>query len=335
MWDMSRLFGSQDIGGNKLLISQERFERIYRENKVMVTCLVLIINNDCNADCIACIAHHVFKSPLCKEICERYTPKCIRCCDHTASDEEFYAAVEKILQTINSPFVDIIITGGEPTISPRLIPTLEIIDKYDYSSKTLEMETNGANLADASIVEALKKRNVLIHLSRYGITDEENMAEFRYKYGAIGAADIRKFAGLYGDLLGVSTVLLNNHISSAEDLLKTIDYHESLGVRHHAFLEVMADVTLRTANKELLEYYDMHRIAIAELSKRLEELGCPKVQEQGDESYHVFTHEYKGKQFTMTSSNLEKQHRQETGNGFSRFLIMPSGEIGVNGIERR
>lgn len=33
-----------------MLISQERFERIYRENQVKITCLVLILNNDCNAD---------------------------------------------------------------------------------------------------------------------------------------------------------------------------------------------------------------------------------------------------------------------------------------------
>ena len=97
----------------------------------------------------------------------------------------------------------------------------------------------------------------------------------------------------------------------------------------------MADVTLRTANKELLEYYDEHHIAVSELSERLNELGCPKIREQGDESYHIYTHEYKGILFTMTSSDLTRQHRQETSNEFSRFLIMPSGEIGVNGIEKR
>ena len=318
-----------------MLISQERFEKIYRENQVKITCLVLILNNDCNADCVACIAHHVFKSPLCKDICERYTAKCVRCCDHTASDEEFYVSLEKILQTINSQIVDIIITGGEPTISPRLIPTLELIDKFKYPTKYLEMETNGANLDKPEIIEALKKRNVSIHLSRYGITDEENISEFRYKFGAVRANDVQKYAEIYGDILGISTVLLKNHIDSAEKMLETIDFYESLGVKHHAFIEVMADVSLRNANKEMLEYYDKNHISIKDLSESLEKLGVKKVHEQGDDSFHIYTHSYKGKEFSMTSSDLEKQHRKETGNGFSRFLIMPSGEIGVNGIEKR
>ena len=332
---MSCVSRQKNIGGDKLLISQERFERIYRENQVKITCLVLILNNDCNADCVACIAHHVFKSPLCKDLCEKYTAKCVRCCDHTATDEEFYVSLEKILQTINSPIVDIIITGGEPTISPRLISVLEIIDKYKFRNKILEMETNGARLSDPQIVQALKQRNVLIHLSRYGITDKENADEFRYKYGAVIADDIAMLAKEYGKMLGVSTVLLKKHIDSAEKLLETIDFYKSLGVKHHTFIEVMADTSLRNSNKALLDYSDKNHIAIKDLSEQLEKLGVKKVGEQGDDSFHVYTHEYKRIEFTMTSSNLEKQHRAETANSFSRFLIMPSGEIGVNGIEKR
>lgn len=318
-----------------MIISQERFNRIYRENKVQCTCLVLIINNECNADCVACIAGHVFKSPLCKEVCEAYQPKCLRCCDHTASDEQFYARLEDILGAINSPIVDVIITGGEPTISNRLIPTLELVAKYDYPIKTLEMETNGARLADPQLAEALEKHKVLIHLSRYGITDEENDAEFRFKYSRVGAEEIQGFAARYGDRLGTSTVLLNNHISTGEDLLRFIDFYDSLGVRNHAFQEVMADVSLRTANKAMLDYYDAHVIPILKLSKELEQLGCPKIAEMSDESYRILTHTYSGRNFTLSSSDLERQHRQETNNEFSRFLIMPSGEIGVNGIEKR
>lgn len=318
-----------------MIIGQERFERIYKENKVWCTCLVLILNNDCNADCVACIAGHVFKSSLCEEICEAYQPKCVRCCDHIASDEVFYTRLEQILCAINSPIVDIIITGGEPTISRRLIPTLELVAKYEYPVKTVEIETNGAGLSEPRIAKALIKYKVLIHLSRYGITDAENDAEFRYKYGRVTAEDIRGFAKIYGRLLGTSTVLLNNHIASGEDLLRFIDFYDELGVKNHAFLEVMADVSLRRANKVMLEYYDAHVIPILTLSRELERLGCAKLSETGDESYRILTHSYNGVNFTLSSSNLEKQHRQETNNGFSRFLIMPSGEIGVNGIEKR
>ena len=318
-----------------MIISKEHFDRIYRENTIQCTCLVLILNDECNASCKACIAQHIFKSPLCKELCEAYSTKCLRCCSHTATDEEFYQSVEEILKTVNSPIVDIIITGGEPTISNRLIPTLEIIEKYNYPIKTLEIETNGARLNDAEIVAALKKYQVLIHLSRYGKTDEENIAEFNYTAYSVDAERIKKFVEIYGEQLGISTVLLNHHIGSAADLLNLIDYYHDLGVEHFAFLEVMADTSLRSANRKLLEYYDAHLIPILELSEELAALEAEKIFEDGDDAYHIIRYQYKDMEFTLTSSNLDKQHNQETNNGFSRFLIMPSGEIGVNGIEKR
>lgn len=318
-----------------MLITKDRFKRIYRENKVQVTCLVLIINNDCNAECKVCLARQIFKSSLCKEICEGYKPTCLRCCDHMATDEEFYAALADILDTINSPIVDIVITGGEPTLSERFIPTLEMVAKKKYCRKQIELETNGAKLKDPTIIEALKRHNVQIHLSRYGATDEENRAEFKYKGYETTNADIRELAEIYGDQLGISTVLLKHHISTANELVAMMDACEHLGVRNHTFLEVMADEMLENANKSLLEYYKTYRVPIIEISAGLEKLGVKKLKEEGDGSYRIITHEYRGKPFTMTSSDLKRQHRQETNNGFSRFLIMPSGEIGVNGIEKR
>lgn len=318
-----------------MIIRKERFDKIYKENKVECTCLVLILNDECNAECRACIARHVFKSPLCKNLCEAYDVKCKRCCSRTADDDTFYRSLEGILATINSPIVDIIITGGEPTISPRLIPTLELIEKFRYPVKILELETNGANLKSAEIVDILNKYKVRIHLSRYGATDEENDAEFRYKYSRVTANDIRELSGIYGELLGISTVLLNHHIKSGKELISMMDFYNDLGVKHFAFLEVMADPSLRKANPELLNYYESHLISITQLTEELVSLGAVKIAESGGGSYKMITHKYKGLSFTLTSSNLERQHKQETSNAFSRFLIMPSGDIGVNGVEIR
>ena len=319
-----------------MLITKEHFKKIYKENKVGVTCLVLIINNDCNADCRACIAQHVFKGSLCKEICEAYeTCKHLRCCDHMATDEEFYSRLEEILQTVNSPIVDIIITGGEPTISNRFIPTLELIEKYNYPVKTLQLETNGAMLADEAVIDAIKKYNVQIHLSRYGKTDEENQAEFRFKSYATSNEDIKGFAEIYGNLLGISTVLMNHHIASGKELLEMIEASEKLGVHHHDFLEVMADTTLETANPEMIAYYKEHLITAEKLREELLEAGVKETHSSLADSYGISHYEYNGVGFSITYSKLDLQHKQETNNGFSRFLIMPSGEIGVNGIEKR
>lgn len=318
-----------------MLISKERLRKIYNENEVNVTFLVIILNHECNANCRICIAKHKFKSPLCKELCEGYTAKCVRCCDHMANDEEFYKSIDEILSIVDSPFVNIIISGGEPTLSNRLIPTLELIDKHEYFSKTIGMETNGANLTDEKIAKELLKRKVKIHLSRYSKVEGENSAEFNFLYSAVTSDDVDSLAKIYKEQLSVSSVILKKYIHEAKDVLEFIDYYKGLGISNFEFVEVMADESLRSSNNELLKYYDEQIVKAEQISKDLGELGCSLICNEGDEAYRLYKHEYNGIKFTLSASDLNKQHLLETNNAFSRFLIMPSGEIGVNGIEKR
>jgi molybdenum cofactor biosynthesis enzyme MoaA len=318
-----------------MLITQEHFQKIYETNKVTCTCVVLILNNECNANCKVCLGKQVFKSALCKQVCECYTSSCLRCCDHIASDEEYYAHLNTILQSINSHFVNIIISGGEPTISERLIPVLEIIDKYNYFHKTIDMETNGANLLDAEIAQALIKRNVHIHLSRYCVDDEANGEEFNFSSYKTDNTHIKKYARIYGSLLCLSTVLLKKFIPNADALMEFVEYYRGCGIKQFSFIELMVDTGLQSANKEIVEYYSEQLITMDELSKQLAEKGYKENSSGGDEAFKFINYPYKDGFIGFTMSNLALQHNQPTNNNFSRFLIMPSGEIGVNGIEIR
>lgn len=318
-----------------MLITKKHFDKIYAENKIICTCIVLMITNECNANCKVCLGKQVFKSKICKKLCECYSAECKRCIDRTATDAEFYERVEAILATLNSPIVNIIITGGEPTISQRLLPILEIIDKYDYISKSITLETNGASLMDAEIAQALIKRNVHIQLSRYNVLDGENNAEFQFSSFAQRDADIRKLSRIYGELISTSTVLLKKHIADVHALVAFVDHYREYGIRQHSFLQVMADIGLRGANKQLLDYYDEQIVEIEGLSQQLTALGYEKVSDSGDEAFRMIIHRYKDSHIIFTRSNLALQHEKPTCQDISRFLIMPSGDIGVNGIEVR
>jgi len=318
-----------------MLITKEHFKRIYENNTIGITNLAFIIDNACNANCKACIAKHVFKSSLCKEVCEGYaTCKHIRCCDHAATDEEFYTAVEEILATVTSPYVDIVITGGEPTLSHRFLPILEIIAKHDYPAKSISIETNGAKLGDADVAEAIKKYNIQIHLSRYSTNEEKNREEFGYTDNETTNEDLKAYAETYGNLLCVNTVMLKKNIPSATELLNMVTELENLGVRHHEFVEVMADVTLEQSNKELIAYYNEQLITAEQLRKELADIGVKELYAEYGEAMGVSIHEYNGVQFSMMYSKLDKQHLVVPNNEARKFLIMPSGEIGVDGIEK-
>lgn len=318
-----------------MLITKEHFDKIYKNNNIDTTCLVLILNNYCNANCKVCLAQQIFKSSLCEKLCEYYSPNCIRCCDHNAPDEIYYERLKGILKTINSPNVNIIITGGEPTLSNRFIPVLKILDMYNYNNKTIELETNGAKLLDEEIAKELIKRNVFIHLSRYCIDDTKNYDEFKFKFAETSNEKIKQLALKYGKLLGLSSILLKKYIPDAAALTKFVDYYKDYGIHQFSFLEVMIDTDLPTANKTQLDYCLQQLIPSKELSEQLSQMGHSKIKDFGDESYKYRVHTYKDCILSFTMSNLHLQHNQPEFNEFSRFLIMPSGEIGVNGIEIR
>ncbi len=314
-----------------MLITKEHFDKIYKENKIPYTCLVLMLNEDCNAKCKVCIGNQTFKSELCKKVCEGFKVECRHCCGRTATDEEYFKRVNAILKTVNSPFVQIIFTGGEPTISPRLMPAMELIDKYNYQAKMLEIESNGANLLDEKISNELIKRDVKILLSRYCIDDKLNTSEFGYVNKVTTNKEIKKLAKLYKGNLTLNTILLKKFIPNSKALLEFVDFYRQYGIKTFDFTEFLADTSLRNANKELLEYYDEQFVSIKDIS-----VGMPeKINEFTDGIFTIINYKYKDCEILISSSVMSKQKDAKTKSDSGRFLIMPSGEIGVNGIETR
>lgn len=128
--------------------------------------------------------------------------------------------------------------------------------------------------------------------------------------------------------------MLKKNIPTAKELLEMVEELEDLGVRHHEFVEVMADVTLERSNKELIAYYNEQLITAEQLRKELADLGVKELYAEYGDAMGVSIHEYKGVQFSMMYSKLDKQHLVVPNNEARKFLIMPSGEIGVDGIEK-
>ena len=314
-----------------MLITKEHFNKIYKENKIPYTCLVLMLNEDCNANCKVCIGRQTFKSELCKKVCEGFKVECRHCCGRTATDDVYFNRIDAILKTVNSPFIQIILTGGEPTISNRLIPAMELIDKYNFEAKMLEIESNGANLLDEKVSGELIKRNVKILLSRYCIDDKLNAEEFGYVSKKTTNKDIKKMAKLYKGNLTLNTILLKKYMPNAKAVLEFVDFYRQYGIKNFDFTEFLADTSLRNANKELFKYYDEQFVSIKDVSAGMTE----KVREFTDGVFTIVYYKYKDCEIAFSSSIMSKQKDAKTKSDSGRFLIMPSGEIGVNGIETR
>jgi len=77
----------------------------------------------------------------------------------------------EIIEFKNNDITEIILTGGEPTISPHLFDTIDFISKNNLEIK---MISNGVNLANIELVKKLKQHNLNnIHISIHHFKEDE------------------------------------------------------------------------------------------------------------------------------------------------------------------
>lgn len=318
-----------------MLITQSHFDNIYKKNQIPFTLLVIILDNYCNAACKVCIAKHVFKSELCKEVCEKFS-EChsLRCCDHTASDEDFYGNLRHVLETINSPYLSVIVSGGEPTLSPRFKDTFLLLDEFKSKISEISLETNGANLRDSLIQKILLDHKVKILLNRYSVNELDNLQEFNFMTHPVTNEDLKFFIQTYNNQLQVNTILLKKYIPDAQALLNMAFAMKDLGIKTHGFVEILADTTLSASNKELMAYYNEQLIRANDLHQQLLDLGVEVLQEACSEVEGSRTYKKEDLEFTINYCKLDKKYQVVPNNFFRKFLVEPSGEIALDSIEK-
>lgn len=319
-----------------MIISKEHFKKQFIDNTIKVTILPIMLDNNCNAQCKACIGKHIFKSDLCKDTCTAYsTCNKLRCCDHIADDDTFYNNLRFILSTITSDTVHIILTGGEPTLSSRLLPMIELLKEYSYTNKIISIETNGAKLGDSAIEAAIKENNIQIYLSRYSGNEQANLEEFNFKEFPVTNEMVKDFANRYGNLLYTNTIILKKNICDIKSLLKCITDFEELGVKQHGFVEFLADPSLSEQNKELIKYYNDQKVNVSNLIKELPYTrGVQEISSYQNDYAGSGTYLYGTIPFTISFAKLEKQYRRKVMEPIRKFLIVPSGEISIDRIEQ-
>ena len=116
---------------NKQLID---FEFEGKKKKVYNNCnLSIFVDDYCNADCKFCVAQLRYEN-----ISKAYEKPKID------DDSEYFRRLDEVLSYIEPLNVSVSITGGEPTVSPRLIKILELIDKHNMRKRVIT--TNGSYL---------------------------------------------------------------------------------------------------------------------------------------------------------------------------------------------
>lgn len=190
----------------------------------------LYVTKACNAHCPYCMNQFEKRCLFSKELC----------------DQDYYKMLDYYLDFFKEIKPWITITGGEPTISKRLIPTLEKIKEKGFKIRTFS--TNGSHLLDKigekTVLQYMLENHVLnnVNLSRMAIDDEENSRIMRIATKDSNNVYLRKiatFANTNAIEMRLSCNLLKEGVHDLNGILQFKDFYNQLGIQTIMFRELI------------------------------------------------------------------------------------------------
>lgn len=190
----------------------ERMQRSCEPYASKPVLLNIVITRRCNMDCKYCVAK-----------------------DFEGIEKEDLILTAQMVRWINrSPFMLIVLTGGEPLMPPYDAVSMRLIDTI--KERGIILDTNGTFLPKRTILSRLKKRRVMIRVSMDSTVPDEEiklrevLKKRDYSASSLYRAklkNIRQFisAGVY---TAVQTVVWRNN---RESLYQMIDWFTENGVK--------------------------------------------------------------------------------------------------------
>lgn len=190
----------------------------------------LYVTKECNAHCPYCM--------------NRFEKRCLYAKE--LSDQNYYKMLDYYLAYFKDIKPWITITGGEPTNSKRLLPTLKKIKEKGFKIRTFS--TNGSHLLDKiedkTILQFMLENQVMhnVNLSRMVIDDEENSRLMRISKKDSNNATLEKiasFASTNAIELRLSCNLLKKGVHDLEGILEFKEFYNRLGIQTVMFRELI------------------------------------------------------------------------------------------------
>lgn len=228
----------------------------------------------CNARCPFCVEE---LRPLSKGL-ELAADKA-----RPAPEEAYFERLAQVLELVRPLDPSTSITGGEPSIDPRLPRTLDVVAAAGMRKRTLT--TNGSGLlrvvdptTGELLVDRIAARGVAhLNVSRASPDDAVNRRIMKIGKGADDAAsDDAASLGIALDRArarGVrprlSCVLLKGTTETVDDVVRYVAWARALGVDNVVFRQLMEQDRERTLENHVTRYSDRARVDLWSLLDRL------------------------------------------------------------------
>ena len=237
-----------------------------KERKVYHNCnLSIFVDDYCNADCKFCVAQLRYEN-----ISKAYEKPKIE------DEEEYFRRLDEVLTYIEPLNVSVSITGGEPTVSKKLIRILELIDKHNMRKRTIT--TNGSallNVVDGKTIldHLIYRKFDHLNISKTHYDEEINKKIMRYKKGYCSNEDLSKiipYAKERGLRPRLSCLLLKDGIHDVDGMSKYIEFYEKMGIDNVIFRELMDYDEKVMCNKEKMEYNLKNKVRLNDVWKEVD-----------------------------------------------------------------
>lgn len=270
--------------------------------------LSIFVDDKCNADCKFCVAQL------------RYEHRGILYNkEHIVDDEVYMKTLRTILETVRPLDPSISITGGEPTISNRLVPIIKLVAELGFRKRTIT--TNGSGL-----FRKVEGKPILQHLidcgfahlniSRVTIDEDLNRTIMRYEKNTEYCSNdmIKKIAEyVKGSNLKIrmSCLLLKDSVCTVDGIKSYVDFYKEYGIDNFIFRQLM-DYDHLAVNQEKMQYCDRNKVDLNDIWEDME--SYPEIQPYLNlvgYYYYVEIYKYNGCTVASESANLEQQYKEK------------------------
>lgn len=185
-------------------------------------------------------------------------------------DGRYFAQLARVLEALRPLDPSVSVTGGEPSIDPRLPATLRMLAAYEGRKRTVT--TNGSGLLDERegrrVIDCITATGVRhLNISR-AHPDQERNAELMRLPGGLTPAQLREAvasARAGGTRVRLSCVLVRDAIDSLDGIRRYLDFAAGLGVDNVIFRQLMKTAPEAHERNHVVRFSDSRRVRLEPL----------------------------------------------------------------------
>jgi molybdenum cofactor biosynthesis enzyme MoaA len=251
------------------------------------------------------------------------------------SDTRYFDALDKVLTALRPLQPSVSITGGEPSLDPRLPRLLQSLERHRMRKRTIT--TNGSGLLERRDGKVLMDWITANHVSHLNISrahwdDQVNAKLMRYR-GSPDAAMLRDIvwrANSGNTRVRLSCVLVRRGVDDLFSVLKYLDFAASIGIDNVIFRQLMQTDAATVSRNFVTEFSDRRRVDMRDILQLVSTNNSFEfVRQVMGYYYYVEVWRYRGMDVVFEGADLTQigQEKMRNGGILHELVFHPNAQL--------